>query len=139
MKRSPDRMGEGLCRQREQPSQGVAAGDSLACGGYCKEWGRTGVKGLVTDLKVGGQGGIPPGQQGAQRMAGIGPFGALSRRAGQALPRAGWSFRAWGQGSDGNLLPSRQSFCLLSSSLSSSLPKKIPARKFGVCGGLSMR
>lgn len=89
MKRSPDRMGEGLCRQREQPSQGVAAGDSLAYGGYCKEWGRTGVKGLVTDLKVGVQGGIPPGQQGAQRMAGIEPFGALSRRAGQALPRLG--------------------------------------------------
>lgn len=100
-----------------------------------QSWGGPGFKGFVVTVRW-GQGRIHPGPPRDPRGREAWGPAALSR--GQAAFSSGLGGI---QGSEPEVRWEStailgQSSCCLSSSLPSSLPRKIPARKLGVCGGL---
>ena len=107
-----------------------------------QSWGGPGFKGFVVTARW-GQGRLCPGPQETPEDRRLGPPAALSGGAG----RGGGGQAAFSSGLGGiqgsgpevrweSTAILGQSSCSLSSSVPSSLPRKIPARKLGVCGGL---
>lgn len=100
------------------------------------ELGKTRVQGVRGDRQVGAGEDSPRPTRDPRGWEAWGPCCPVPG-TGCVLLRVGWNSGLRARGQMGSTAILGQSSCYLSSSLPSSLPRKIPARKLGVCGGLS--